>query len=507
MGRFVFLYLLLFLLLASCQKNDIKIITPEDVRTELRLENLIVSAGGIKYTPTDTVGDKIVFCVPQEVDISKMLFFFDNKKDSISANGAELKSGFSKLDFSNAQDGLVIKLRGESLPEKNYTITVLNTNLPVAFINTPSSQPILDKENWITDSSLMIWEKDNGVIYSDTTSVKGRGNITWTNYPKKPYALKLNEKAGLLGLTKHKRFCLLALYHGYLGNYYMAEVSKRTLNLPWVPEGKYVELVLNGKFQGLYYLSEQIKVDKNRVNISKMKTTDLEGANLTGGYLLEFDNVFDEPYKFRSNLYDMPVMLRSPDEDVPQEQFDYIKNYVNNMEAELAKIGEEESGYQEYLDVNSFADYWMASEVIYNYEIYKPRSFYMYKGRDGVDSEPGTVCKMKAGPFWDQEEIWTAHWWNNKDAHYFGALFKDKEYRKAVKNNWPLFRDNLEGRGQYPHILESINTLYSAISYSARRDSTMWQNTSTSLFNDVKTLNEGLTSKLDWVEDYISTLE
>jgi hypothetical protein len=141
------------------------------------------------------------------------------------------------------------------------------------------------------------------------------------------------------------------------------------------------------------------------------------GANLTGGYLIEYDEDYDEDYKFRSELYKLPVMLKSPDEDVPQEQLDYIRNYINEMEKELVKIETGESRYGEYIDVESFADYWMAFEVIYNHEIYKPRSLYMFKGRDGVDSPKGTVCKLKAGPFWDQEMIFTNHWWNNKDAH------------------------------------------------------------------------------------------
>ena len=132
----------------------------------------------------------------------------------------------------------------------------------------------------------------------------------------------------------------------------------------------------------------------------------------------------------------------------------------------------------------------------------------MYKGRDGIDSEPGSVCKMKAGPFWDQEMIYVAHWWNNKDAHYFGALFNDKGYRDVVKKDWTLFRNNLEGKGKYPHLLESINSIYDNIRYSAYRDSALWHNGEwTSLYKDVSTLNDGFTSKLDWVEEYINLLE
>lgn len=52
--------------------------------------------------------------------------------------------------------------------------------------------------------------------------------------------------------------------------------------MPWAPRGKFVELFLNGNFLGNYYLCEQIKVDKNRVNIEKED----------GGFILEFDMGF-----------------------------------------------------------------------------------------------------------------------------------------------------------------------------------------------------------------------
>lgn len=264
--------------MVSCQKDDTEIIPDEDgIRKELRLENFMLSQNGVQYKAVDSIGEKITFCVPQSVDAASMTVLFDNKDDTVFVRGKKMESGISVIDFSNIGEGVEIELRNCRFQTRKFRISVVNTDLPVVIVNTPEKRPIQSKEEWIADTHLKIWQPNEGLTYSDTTSIKGRGNITWTNYPKKPYALKLKDKAGLLGLTKHKRFCLLALYHGYLGNYYMAEVSKRAPNLEWVPEGKYVELVLNGKFQGLYYLSEQIKVDKNRVNIAKMKPTDVGG--------------------------------------------------------------------------------------------------------------------------------------------------------------------------------------------------------------------------------------
>lgn len=497
----------LFILVSSCNVEMVdKPIGPQP-EIPLAFSQFGIRIGDSVYSPIDTLENSFFICVPQNADISKLKAVFtvplglDVYSDSVLQ-----ESDVSENNFTDINKGIKYSIRNKDGEKKEYVIKILNTNLPTVFIHTPELRPIEDKVNWISGSSIKIWTHEKGINYSDTTNIRGRGNYTWT-YPKKPYAIKLNKKASLLGLSKHKRYCLLALWKGYIGNLYMAEVAKRCVGKPWVPQGEFVELVLNGSFLGLYYLSEQIKIDKNRVNITEIKKDDLSGINLTGGYLLEYDQEFDEEYKFDSDIYKMPVMLKSPDDDVPQEQFDYIKNYVNKMEEELSKIGNEESHYQDYLDINSFADFWMASEVIYNHEVYKPRSFYMYKGRDGVDSPEGTACKMKAGPFWDQEMIFTNHWWNNKDAHYFGALFKDSDYRKTVKNNWRVFRNNLEGKGDFPHVIDVINLTYDKIAFSANRDSSIWNNSSFSITKDVKTLNDGFTSKLDWMEEFINSLE
>lgn len=498
---------LLICLVSSCQVEIVDEPIGPQPEIPLVFSQFGLRVGNVVYPPTDTLGKSLFVCVPKETDLSKLKAVFQVSQGlEVYSDSVLQVSDVSENNFADINKGIKYSICNKEGEKEEYVIRVLNTNLPTIFIHTPELKPIEDKVNWIPGSSIKIWTLENGLSFSDSTSIKGRGNYTWT-YPKKPYAIKLNKKAGLLGLTKHKRFCLLACWKGYIGNYYMAEVAKRCVGKPWVPQGVFTELILNGEYKGLYYLSEQIKIDKNRVNITEIKKEDIDGEAVTGGYLLELDEEYDENYKFKSDLYQMPVMLKSPDEDIPDEQFNYIKGFVNGMEKELSKIGSEESHYQVYLDVGSFADYWMASEVIYNHEVYKPRSFYMYKGRDGVDSAPGTVCKMKAGPFWDQEMIFTDHWWNNKDAHYFGALFKDSEYREAVKKNWKQFRDNLEGKGEFPHVLDNINALYDYISFSARRDSTMWGNDGFSIYKDVRKLNDGFTSKLDWMEEFIHSLE
>lgn len=161
------------------------------------------------------------------------------------------------------------------------------------------------------------------------TKIKGRGNSSW-KWEKKPYALKLSSKTEVLGMPRHKRWCLIANYmdRTLMRNRVAHYIASHT-SLRWTPRTRYADVYFNGIFLGNYLVVEQIKIDPNRLDIDELSPADTEGDALTGGYLLEMDSYFDEVYKFRSTYSDMPVNVKSPDETIAPEQGRYIQNYFN----------------------------------------------------------------------------------------------------------------------------------------------------------------------------------
>ena len=65
---------------------------------------------------------------------------------------------------------------------------------------------------------------------------------------------------------------------------------------------RHCEVILNGKYNGIYLLSEKIKVDKGRVNISKLKAEDNVGAQVSGGYIIKND-IYDGSNGWPSIFY------------------------------------------------------------------------------------------------------------------------------------------------------------------------------------------------------------
>jgi hypothetical protein len=489
----------LLALVYSCTGEDVPEETYGTSLTDFR-----VLVDGKEYQPIDTTGSQITVFVPGGTDVRHITAMFQDDAFSVTVKGTKQVSGETVNDFTDYKKGVVYRLESGDGKSKNYTVRVLATKLPVVSVVTSTPGTIKDKVNW-RDATIRIGNTDGTFTELGKTGIRGRGNWTWDKYPKKPYALKLDSKKAVLGMPAHKRWVLLALYRGFIGNALMFEATRRAPALDWAPRGCFVELVLNGKFMGMYYLCEHIKIDKNRVNISKLETTDVNYPEVSGGYLLEYDELYDEDYKFMSSGFNLPVQLKSPDDDVPDQQFGYIRDFINDMEAEILKIGSgEESHYRDYMDIDTFAEYWMVLETVGNYEAYKPRSVKMYKGRDGVDSPAGTVSKLKAGPLWDQELFQVEKRFNSKDMYYYKYLFKDPVFVETVKSRWPAYRDNILGNDTYNSFVNYLNDMVTLIRESANRDTNLWSNEYFTLSGEVSPVKSKFVSKINWMDSQIS---
>lgn len=382
----------------------------------------------------------------------------------------------------------------------------LKTGLPIVVINTPNSDPIKSKEEWMAGATMTIINPDMSIDYQGSLSIKGRGNSTWWIYDKKPYTLKLDKKAEILEMPKDKRWDLLANapdptnLRNALGFY----LASQTNTLGWTPKGKHVELILNGTHCGLYYLCEHIKISENRVNIKEMKSTDIEGDDITGGYLMEFDTQYDEANKFKTSLLGIPVMFKEPDEDVLVEpQFEYMQNYINNIEAALL-ANPIDMSYKNMIDIESFAEYFLLKEVCFNTETSLPRSVYMYKDRNDV---------LKIGPVWDFDlDPFYLKWksFNNRHGIWFEYLFKDPEFKQLVINKWEVLKP------KFLTVFDYISNYRNQIKLSADRDNLMWPvKESYQYFNvdynmgyddAVDFIYNGLNERISWIDSNIQGL-
>ena len=415
-----------------------------------------------------------------------------NKPEGVKVyvDGVEQISGETMNDFSKP-----IKYTVKDRIEYSFTVQVIHSALPKVFIRTQGGMQIPSKnENWLS-ATVKIYNPDWTLHLEGETDIRGRGNTTWT-YPKKPYALKLKEKQEVLGMPKHKRWVLLANWmdRTLLRNAASFNLASRT-SLAYTPRGEFVELFVNDVHLGNYFLCEHIKVDENRVNIDELDEDEVDG-----GYIMELDAYYDEVHKFKSAVRNLPYMFKDPDE-VSAEQFSFMQDYVNNFENSLydnARFAKRE--YVEYIDLQSFADWWITMELTGIWEPNHPKSTYMHKDKGG---------KLTMGPVWDfdWETYMSTTWFRIKDALYYGRLFQDPEFVALVKERWAALKPEFETFPEYirskaEHIRSSeyMNHMMWPITQVVNKDESM------SFDDAVESMIASYTAKLEWMDKEIGKM-
>ncbi|MEG1616784.1 MAG: CotH kinase family protein [Bacteroidales bacterium] len=337
------------------------------------------------------------------------------------------------------------------------------TGLPVLHIQTDENRPIVSKEVYLSAQMKIVGNEAFPDFEKSPITIRGRGNSTWT-YPKKPYAVKLNKKSEVMGMPAHKSWVLLANWmdRTLLRNRVSFYIAEQT-GLAWTPRSRFVEVVINGKHVGNYLLCEQIKVDANRVNVTSLKSSHTDEATISGGYLLELDTYFDEVNKFRTDLLKLPVMLKDPDEEtLNTPQFNYIRNYFNRAEqlifSEEADLRQQSA---EYIDFDSFIDWWFVHELAGNEEPKHPKSSYMHKERNG---------KLCAGPVWDFDWETFLHEpkFLVKNHIWYSGLFRNPAFVTRVKERWTMLKPRFVG------VSDFIVREREAIRQSWALNATMW---------------------------------
>ncbi|OWV14318.1 CotH kinase family protein [Fibrobacter sp. UWB5] len=285
--------------------------------------------------------------------------------------------------------------------------------IPRIVIETENHREIKDRETEIP-AKLQVWGADAPESEVMELTIRGRGNTTWS-YPKKPYAIKFNEKQAFLGMPKAKKWVMLANYRDrtLIRNAVAFEIARRT-SLKWTPSGRFVDVFFNRKYIGNYYICEKVEVKKNRLELDE------------NGFLIEFDTHYDEDNKFRTSFKNLPANIKYPKE-LSEEQFNYIQDYIDTIECIL--YGKCNSlDIQQYLNLQSLASYWIIYEIAQNDEMHHPKSIFVHKD---------TVLNF--GPIWDfdwQTFTPTKKGLRNTHRMWIDALKKQDYFLDIVKNEW-----------------------------------------------------------------------
>ncbi len=294
-------------------------------------------------------------------------------------------------------------------------VSNFSTDLPLIIINT-NGQSIVDEPK-ITARMKIISNPDNinrpddeATDYDGFIGIELRGSSS-QNYPQQPFLFETRDENGdnlnvsILGLPEENDWILLSNYNDktFMRNILGYKLFEKLGN--YAPRAKLVDVIINNDYKGIYVLTEKIKQDKNRVDIAKLKEDDNTGDELTGGYIFKIDywsesDSWKSPYApVDHSDFEVHFVYHDPGpEELTVQQKNYLKTYVTSFESTLYNPGYKDplDGYRQFIDVESFIDYFIVSEISRNNDGFK-KSRYFHKDKNG---------KIVAGPVWDFDWAW-----------------------------------------------------------------------------------------------------
>lgn len=392
----------------------------------------------------------------------------------------------------------------ETLQESNSGTASISGTLPIVYLNTTNNVAITSKEEYVTGSlyidPLSTGYKALGTAETPITGqFKGRGNWTWNGFDKKPYRIKFDQKQAVLGMPKNKHWCLMAHADdclGFLKNYAGYKLSE-ALGLKWTPKAVPVELVMNGEYYGLYFLTEQVRVGSNRVNVTEQEDNAID--SVSGGWLVEIDNYYEEGNVtlYEDNNQQVWITMKSP-EILSAQQRTYIEDQLNGLNNAI--WGANEADVWKRLDLEEAVKYYLVQELLEDCESYHG-SCYLYKDRD----RNGSSEKWFFGPVWDFGNAYNRGWetwiyeYPQFAQYWIGQLATWPQFQAKLKEVWYVFRHE-----QQSQFLTAINDWATLIAQGAKNDAAKWNGTNNYCNNsDMNAKRNEFINRFNWRTNWL----
>lgn len=409
---------------------------------------------------------------------------------------------------------------------------VTSSPLPIVLINTDGNATIQDaykipgtmKILYVNDSTINYLSNQNDsayVHYQGRIGIEKRGS-TSQNLNKRHYGFETrqaddvtNDNVSLLGMPAENDWILNPLNYDntYLRDPLSYALANRTGH--YAPRTKYCEVFLGGNYRGIYFLTEKIKVDKNRVNLAKMDSTDNSFPDITGGYIIKADKTTGgDPVAWSTPAHsywqDVDYIHHYPKpENVTNAQSTYIQNYFAAFQTVMDSADNSvETGYPSLIDVPSFVDYMIIGELTSNVDIYQKSTFF-YKDRQG---------KLCAGPVWDFNcaygndpfsnpgrsgyDVWQFDNDDNTGSEFWIQLFYDPQFHRLFARRW--YELTAPGAPlSYESVIALVDSLDMQIIDMVARDKQRW-GYNFSHTTAVQNLKSWLQNRYTWINTQLT---
>ena len=398
----------------------------------------------------------------------------------------------------------------------------------------------------------LIISLDSNIIHKGYIGIEKRGSSSQYFYEKKQYGVETWDQYGadidvsLGGLPKEEDWIFYGPYgdKSLIRNNLIYSLSNNMGR--YASRSKFMEVIINGDYKGVYSLFEKIKVDKHRVNISKTQSSSGEGT----GYIIKIDKLTGEAVDIYNDYNDQISFLSNYDsngdslndnshskihflyhypkpEEISSDQKSFIQNIIRQFENALSTDNFQDpfNGYRRYIDIDSFVDFFILNELSNNVDAYRLSTF-IHKDISG---------KLKMGPIWDfnlafgnanycngdavdkwmfkfndycQGDLWKVPFW-------WKRLLEDDSFKAKIVTRWFDLRQNTLSNDSIFQLLNGFVEKLK-ISGSVDRNFQRWQildkwiwpnaYVGSNYDEEIDYLSTWLLNRLQWIDSNIESL-
>lgn len=354
-----------------------------------------------------------------------------------------------------------------------------------------------------------------------------RGNSS-RDFLKKSYALKftdqegLDKDVGLLGMSPSESWALYGpcLDKTLLRNYLSYGLAGEFMS-QYVPQTRFCELFIDGEYQGLYLAVETPKVQEGRIELTKADPRSAQTSWLVQVQPYEDDALATETFlEYALRQRNATYVEYPPQTSITRAQLESIGQELSDFEKALYSFDYDTSahGYWNYIDVQSFVDYYLMNEFAMNLD-FGARSTFLHKDLRG---------KIVTGPVWDFNNCYGNFWDESgtegfciAEGSWYYMLCKDEKFTGKLTKR---YRELREGVLSTQHIEETIDAAAEYLGPAVERNYKRWgvlfepekldeNNRLQPLERNPRSYEEALTqlkewvaARGDWLDTYIENL-
>ncbi len=445
-------------------------------------------------------GDRISGRSETNVSVGNLIASFTSTGHSVFVSEVPQQSSISANDHRKI---LKYTVAGFDNQEISYDVDITQfTGLPIVYVTTEGLAPIQSKEDYVNGVVTIDGGRDYQSLFNLEMKIRGRGNSTWFIHPKKPYQMKLSDKSEFLGMPLDKKWLFLAEYSDktMLRNTIAFEMGKLS-TLDYTPQGRFAEVFLNNEYTGTYNITQKVEEGDNRVVL---------GDN---GYLLEIDQLDRlDPDDVYFETDEFLINIKEPSIDADSDEHLYIRSHIIEFEEVLfsPNFADASLGYQKYIDVPSFIDWFLISEITKNVDSKDFSSIFL-------NHTPGG--KIKMGPLWDfdlsfgnvdySDSRYYQGFWVKEHAWY-ERLFEDSFFVKKVKERFEYYINNKN------HIISLIDQRADRLRLAQEMNNNKWETIGTYVWPnpvvfdtyqaEVDHLKSWYLNRMDWLQTAFNDL-